>query len=233
VLPTIGQPSGSRVSVPSGKNTTHSPSSRRAVASTSDCAAPAVPRCTGIMPVRRRMPPRTGTEKSDAFAVIFGARPWSERKCASVTGSASVTWFAAAMKPRAGRFSAPRQSRRVIAKRIGRRKNARILYARGVGGRLGTIPEPTGRSPPSDPAVPPRGVRGLVTVGRAELRRRRRQVVADGAGGEVGARGDLLDGGAVRGELEHVGLARRERARPRRDRFGGELRVDVPAAVVH
>src|SRR5690606_16520913 len=133
------------------------------------------------------------------------------------------------MKPRAGRFSAPRQSRRVIAKRIGRRKNARILYARGVGGRLGTIPEPTGRSPPSDPAVPPRGVRGLVTVGRPELRRRRRQVVADGAGGEVGARGDLLDGGAVRGELEHVGLARRAArggrrprlARARRPRAGG------------
>ena len=51
----------------------------------------------------------------------------------------------------------------------------------------------------------------LGAVGRAGLADRRRQVVADGAGGEVHAAGDHGDGRAVGGGAEHLGLALGER----------------------
>ena len=67
----------------------------------------------------------------------------------------------------------------------------------------------------------------------SQLGHRVGEVVAHRAGGERGAVGDLVDRGAARRQLEHVGLARGERAVAGGDRLGRELGVDVASAVVH
>ena len=93
----------------------------------SESPADAVLRCTGICPVARSTPPSTGTLNSDALARIFGAKPLSHRKCANVSGSMFVMWFDATMNPPSvGRFSVPRQSRRVIASIGGRTMRATL-----------------------------------------------------------------------------------------------------------
>jgi hypothetical protein len=58
---------------------------------------------------------------NDALARMRGAMPLSHSTWANVSGSISVAWFPATMKPPSRRrFSVPRQSRRVVAHRNGR-----------------------------------------------------------------------------------------------------------------
>jgi len=83
------------------------PSSTISLASCSERFAPAVERSTGICFVARSTAPRTGTLKRLTLARKWGIRFWLKSMCPTTSGSISVQWFGAAMKPPAGSFSSP------------------------------------------------------------------------------------------------------------------------------
>src|SRR5215216_1273716 len=71
---------------------------------------------------------------------------------------------------------------------------------------------------------------GLDSVAGAGLADRRREVVAHGALGEVQALGDLGDRGTIRARLEHLALARGERALAFGEGARSEFGIDHPLA---
>src|SRR4051812_18500306 len=85
----------------------------------------------------------------------------------------------------------------------------------------------------SDPAVGACSCDCFVSVLGAEFGHRGGEVVANGAGGQCGVVGDVVDGGAAGGEFQDVAFPGGEWAGSVADGFGGELWVDVTAAVVH
>ncbi len=123
----MGHRSGSRVSVPSGNTTTHSPSASARRAASSERPAVAVPRDTGICSVAVSTRPSTGTFHSESFAMIRGTAPPSHTKWQKVSGSMLLAWLPAAMNPPGWRrCSAPDQVRRVVAIRNARTTRARL-----------------------------------------------------------------------------------------------------------
>ena len=87
VLPAIGHPSGSRVTVPSGCRTMTPSASSAATAALSDWRASVVPRLTGMCPIRRIPQPTTGTSKIDSLARNRGVRAASRTNLETRNGS--------------------------------------------------------------------------------------------------------------------------------------------------
>src|SRR5690625_4151333 len=86
--------------------------------------------------------------------------------------------------------------------------------------------------PRSEPAVVGGGPHGLRTAGHAQLADRGGDVVAHGALGQEQGAGDLSGGGAAGGDLQHLGLLRRQGAGTDGQRLRGQLRVDHPQTLV-
>src|SRR5450756_229124 len=140
VRPAIGHRSGSRVNVPSGKIATQWPAAMETTAWSIALLAAELFRYTGIMPVARRIAPKSGILNSGDLARIREARPWSYTKWAKVRASRYVAWFATTMQPPdCGRCSPPLQRRRERANRIGLTTAASTRYARLSGWATGML----------------------------------------------------------------------------------------------
>src|SRR3954447_9352604 len=130
-------------------------------------------------------------------------------------------WFAAAMKPPdAGRFSCPRQSRRVIANITGRTMAATTRNGRFAFFGAGTVSDATGSAAAELGAEGPELV-GEVLVPAVDD--------ADAADGGLTLRGERRDEVAeAAAQVRHLDLRGRERRRPGDD--GGVVEVALTEA---